>query len=187
MARDQSKLHPILQYKMKQLIELCEKEGLKIGIGECVRSVKEQNDLYAKVRTKTGNIVTNAKGSSYSSLHQWGIAFDFYRNDGKGAYNESDGFFKKVGKIAVSIGLEWGGIWNPKKPEKLVKRGSSKEDVQWIQEQLCKLTTISLGIDGLMGKKTEDAIRAYQQMLGWKGSDKAGIKTINAFFKKRTR
>ena len=70
MARDQSKLHPILQYKMKQLIELCEKEGLKIGIGECVRSVKEQNDLYAKVRTKTGNIVTNAKGSSYSSLHQ---------------------------------------------------------------------------------------------------------------------
>lgn len=222
MARDQSKLHPILQYKMKQLIELCEKEGLKIGIGECVRSVKEQNELYAKGRTKPGSIVTNAKGSTYSSLHQWGIAFDFYRNDGKGAYNESGGFFKKVGKIAVSIGLEWGGnwksfvdqphiqlpywgststklkskyktpkqfmaTWNPKKPEKLVKRGSSKEDVQWIQEQICKLTTISLEIDGLMGKKTEDAIRAYQLMLGWKGSDKAGIKTINALAKNRTK
>ena len=44
-------------------------------------------------------------------MHQWYIAFDFFRNDGKGAYNNSDGFFNKVGLIGEAIGLEWGGNW----------------------------------------------------------------------------
>lgn len=111
MGRDITKLHPELQKKIKYLKELCEKKGLYIGIGECYRTVAEQNSLYAKGRTEKGNIVTNAKGSSYSSMHQWGVAFDFYRNDGKGAYYDADGFFTKVGKVGQSIGLEWGGSW----------------------------------------------------------------------------
>jgi len=111
MARDVSKLHPILQYKMEQLKELCRKQGLIIGIGECLRTIKEQDALYAKGRTEPGGIVTNAKGITYDSMHQWGIAFDFYRNDGKGAYNESGNFFEKVGKLAQTLGLEWGGDW----------------------------------------------------------------------------
>ena len=84
---------------------------MKIGIGECLRSVSEQNELYAKGRTKPGRIVTHAKGTDYGSMHQWGIAFDFYRNDGKGAYNASGDFFHKVGKIGTGLGLEWGGNW----------------------------------------------------------------------------
>ena len=52
-----------------------------------------------------------AKDSDYSSHHQWGSAFDFYRNDGKGAYNDSEGFFSKVGSVGKSLGLEWGGDW----------------------------------------------------------------------------
>lgn len=104
-------LHPRLQKKVKELQEKCEKQGLKIGISECVRSVAEQDALYAKGRTAPGAIVTNARGSSYSSMHQWGVAFDFYRNDGKGAYNNSDKFFNKVGQIGISLGLEWGGNW----------------------------------------------------------------------------
>lgn len=110
MSRDISLLHPRLQAKIDGLIYLCEKQGLKIGISECFRSVKEQDELYAQGRTKKGVIVTNAKGSSYSSMHQWGVAFDIYRNDGKGAYTDG-GFFAQVGKIGQSIGLEWGGSW----------------------------------------------------------------------------
>ena len=97
--RDISQLHPDLQVKVAQLQRLCEAKGLKIGIGECVRTVAEQDALYAQGRTKPGKVVTNAKGSTYSSMHQWGVAFDFYRNDGKGAYEDSDGFFSKVGQI----------------------------------------------------------------------------------------
>lgn len=109
--RDISQLHPDLQKKVVQLKEKCEKAGLKIGISECLRTVKEQDELYAQGRTKPGRIVTNAKGYSYSSMHQWGVAFDFYRNDGKGAYNTSGKFFERVGAIGKTIGLEWGGDW----------------------------------------------------------------------------
>jgi len=104
-------LHPKLQKLITKLKDECEKKGLKIGISECLRTVEEQDELYSRGRTKKGNIVTNAKGSTYSSMHQWGIAFDVYRNDGKGIYDNSDGFFESVGSIGKTLGLEWGGSW----------------------------------------------------------------------------
>lgn len=111
MGRDITQCHPRLQDLAAKLVSECDKAGLKIKIGECYRTVAEQDVLYAQGRTKPGNIVTNAKGSSYSSQHQWGIAFDFFRNDGQGAYNESGNFFAKVGAIGKSLGLGWGGDW----------------------------------------------------------------------------
>lgn len=110
MARDIKQLHPRLQQKVAQLKELCAKEGLQLGIGECFRSVAEQDALYAQGRTKAGSIVTNAKGSSYESQHQWGIAFDFFKNIKGQEYNDST-FFARVGALAKSIGLGWGGDW----------------------------------------------------------------------------
>lgn len=117
--RDITQLHPILQQKANELIALCRKNGIEIKIGECLRTVAEQDALYAQGRTKPGNKVTNAKGSTYSSMHQWGVAFDFYLNmdvDGDGskaddAFNNRTRLFNKVGALGVSIGLEWGGNW----------------------------------------------------------------------------
>jgi peptidoglycan L-alanyl-D-glutamate endopeptidase CwlK len=110
MARDITQLHPRLQEKIAELKELCKKENLNIGIGECFRSVAEQDKLYAQGRTTPGSIVTNAKGSTYSSQHQWGIAFDFFKNV-KGHEYDDIAFFNKVGALAKSIGLAWGGDW----------------------------------------------------------------------------
>lgn len=111
MGRDISKCHPRLQEKAAELKKTCADRGYKIEIGESFRSVAEQDALYAQGRTQPGQIVTNARGSSYSSMHQWGVAFDFYRNDGKGAYNETGRFFENVGQIGKTLGLEWGGDW----------------------------------------------------------------------------
>ena len=119
MARDIKQLHPKLQEIIPNLIEKCEKQGISIKIGECLRTVKEQDELYAQGRTKPGSIVTNAKGSNYSSMHQWGVAFDFYLDmdiDGDGtksddAFNNSKKTFQKVGAIGKELGLEWGGDW----------------------------------------------------------------------------
>lgn len=110
MARNIKELHPRLQEKVEQLKTLCTKEGLILGIGECFRSVAEQDALYAQGRTKPGNIVTNAKGSTYSSQHQWGIAVDFFKNVKGHAYDDAS-FFSRVGTLAKSIGLAWGGDW----------------------------------------------------------------------------
>lgn len=117
--RDIKLLHPRLQAKAALLLEECKKQGVYILFSECLRTVAEQDALYAQGRTAPGNIVTNAKGSTYSSQHQWGIAIDFYIDmdiDGDGdkrddAFNNSTGLFERVGAIAKSIGLGWGGDW----------------------------------------------------------------------------
>lgn len=119
MSRNITDLHPRLQAKIAELKEKCSAQGIEIGISECLRTVAEQDALYAKGRTEVGSIVTNCKGYSYSSMHQWGVAFDFYLKvdvDGDGeiaddAFNNSTGLFEKVGAIGQSIGLEWGGSW----------------------------------------------------------------------------
>ena len=119
MARDVKQLHPELQKKIIELKELCKKNGITIGISECLRTVAEQDALYAKGRTAAGSVVTKCKGNTYSSMHQWGIAFDLYLvmdvdGDGRSsddAFNNARRLFEKVGKLGESIGLEWGGSW----------------------------------------------------------------------------
>ena len=117
--RDTKQLYPELQDKAAALLALCAQNNIFIGIGECLRTVEEQNALYAKGRTTSGAKVTNCKGNSFSSMHQWGVAFDFYLKmdiDGDGktnddAYNDTTKMFKRVGELGRSLGLEWGGSW----------------------------------------------------------------------------
>ena len=117
--RDITLCHPRLQRIASAWIKACATEGITVAIGETLRTVAEQDALYAQGRTKPGNIVTNAKGNSYSSQHQWGIAFDFYLKmdvDGDGsvsddAYNDSTGMFKRAAELAKALGLAWGGDW----------------------------------------------------------------------------
>lgn len=106
-----TRLHPRLKRLQKKLIAQCAAWGLPIRITQEIRTAEEQDTLYALGRTKPGNIVTNARGSSYSSHHQWGTAFDFCRDDGKPPYDDSDRFFEKVGAMGKALGLEWGGDW----------------------------------------------------------------------------
>lgn len=111
MARNINELHPVLQEKIILLKQMCEERNLKLGIGECLRSVEEQEELYARGRTKAGDIVTTARGTAYASLHQWGVAFDVFRNIKGQEYNELV-FFFEVAELAKSIGLSWGGEWD---------------------------------------------------------------------------
>ena len=105
--RDITMLHPDVQTLATKLVDECAAQGLIIKITDCVRTQAEQDTLYAQGRTTTGAIVTNA--SYPKSNHNWGIAFDFCRNDGTGAYRNDDDFFDKVGAVGKSIGLFWGG------------------------------------------------------------------------------
>ena len=113
--RDITLCHPRLQLLAVQLVEESGKQGLMIKIGETLRTVAEQDALYAQGRTKPGSIVTNAPGSSYSSYHQWGTAFDIFRNDGAGPYNDSGNFFTRVGAIGAALGPDGpveGACWH---------------------------------------------------------------------------
>ena len=113
LMRGIDKLHPELQVCVNKFLEECEKQNLNVLITETLRTLEEQEALYAQGRTKPGNIVTNAKG--YQSPHAWGVAFDFCRNEKGREYDNSDKFFEKVGEIAKTIfdnteyDLFWGG------------------------------------------------------------------------------
>lgn len=116
--KDVTQLHPIMQCKVKELIAECKKQNIIIETRECVRTKAEQDKLYAQGRTEKGSIVTNAKGSSYSSMHQWAIAADIViamdsNKNGKIDINDlyNSKLLKVVGTIGKAIGLEWGGTW----------------------------------------------------------------------------
>ena len=108
---DTTQLHPELQDRLALLRDLCDKEDLKLGISETLRTQEYQDALYMQGRTEPGFVVTQAMGSSYSSQHQWGIAFDFFRNVPGHAYDDLN-FFRRVADLAKSVGLAWGGDWD---------------------------------------------------------------------------
>ncbi|MCR5429934.1 MAG: M15 family metallopeptidase [Eubacterium sp.] len=106
-----SKLHPYLQLKLKQALKKCNDKGIYLIITEGIRTKKYQDSLYAQGRTKPGAIVTYARGNSYSSQHQWGIAFDIAINGPKKT-NYNVNLLAKAAKIIKKTGLAWGGDWN---------------------------------------------------------------------------
>lgn len=70
--RDITLCHPRLQFLASRLVEECNKQGLKIKIGETLRTVAEQDALYAQGRTQPGNIVTNAPRQQLQFLSSMG-------------------------------------------------------------------------------------------------------------------
>jgi peptidoglycan L-alanyl-D-glutamate endopeptidase CwlK len=111
---DVNKLHPLLRFYLERTIKYANKEGIYLIITEGVRTVAQQDALYAKGRTKPGIVCTNARGCDYSSQHQWGIAFDIAIANPGHLWDEK--YFRKVAEIAKQhckyIG--WGGDWTVK-------------------------------------------------------------------------
>lgn len=99
-----SKLDPKIQPFVIRFLDLAKQEGFDLRITSGLRTIAEQNELYAQGRTKPGKIVTNARGSQ--SIHTRGLAFDVV--DRKRGY-EID--WERLGTLGESVGLSWGGRW----------------------------------------------------------------------------
>ena len=108
-----SGVHPVVADKARKLVRAAYSEGIHIIITQGLRTIEEQNRLYAQGRTKPGRIVTNARGGY--SYHNFGLAFDFCVCDvirGKLVPNWNlDQRWFRVGQLGRSLGLEWGGDW----------------------------------------------------------------------------
>lgn len=109
VCRDLNKLNPNAKKAAEYLIEACKAENIDIIVTETFRTVERQQELYAQGRTKPGNIVTNADGVKYKSIHQSGNAFDICQNIRGKEYETS--ILKRAGELGQEIGLEWGGSW----------------------------------------------------------------------------
>lgn len=121
-------IHPILTEELKAIyIDICKAISSPYAMfrfASVFRNDKEQNEIYAKGRTKPGPKVTNAKaGESY---HNYGLAVDVVElldKDKNGTF-ESVSYdqnldadfdniedWKEVVNIFKRYGWEWGGDW----------------------------------------------------------------------------
>jgi peptidoglycan L-alanyl-D-glutamate endopeptidase CwlK len=112
-------LNPVVLAAATTLIERCYARGVNILITQGLRTIAEQDALYAQGRTKPGAIVTNARGGY--SYHNFGLAVDFALllpsgssvswdmcRDGN---NNQIADWQEVAKEAKALGFEWGGDW----------------------------------------------------------------------------
>lgn len=117
--------HPDFREELKlQYLEVNKKlpKGVRLRFSHVLRTIEEQNNLYAQGRTKEGKVVTNAKGGQ--SIHNFGLAFDIVillDVDGNGTFEtpswKQDKHFKLVVDYFRSEGYTWGGSWaTPDRP-----------------------------------------------------------------------
>jgi len=114
-----SGLLPVVKYAAETLIDRCYARGVPIVITQGLRTIAEQDALYAQGRTKPGAIVTNARGGT--SFHNFGVAIDFavLLPDGRAVSwdTKRDGDldllpdWDEVVTEAKRIGFAWGGDW----------------------------------------------------------------------------
>lgn len=108
-------VHPILAKKVEDMIVAAEKAGIAVLVTQALRTVEEQDALYAKGRTVAPigkkYIVTKAKGGQ--SYHNFGLAIDIVilNSLGKADWDTKNPAWAEVAKIGKSLGLEWGGDW----------------------------------------------------------------------------
>jgi peptidoglycan L-alanyl-D-glutamate endopeptidase CwlK len=104
-------LHPLLAERGTRLLEQCAATGLALMVTQGLRSMAEQDALYAQGRTAPGKIVTNARaGQSY---HNFGLAFDVLVLDamGKADWSPANPGWRQAGVVGEDLDLEWGGRW----------------------------------------------------------------------------
>ncbi len=118
-------LHPKVRQEVIDLIEKAESgfpANMAIRIVQGLRTIDEQNALYAQGRTTPGQIVTKARGGH--SYHNYGLAIDFALisdKDGNGSFEtlswdtSSDADhdqvkdWQEVVKVFEAAGWVWGG------------------------------------------------------------------------------
>ena len=112
------KLHPRIKPIVFDNLSKCIDMKVPIRIVQGLRTVDEQNALYAQGRTTPGPIVTKAKGGD--SWHNYGLSFDFclLRNGKAISWNREEDLdgdgqkdWSEVVNLFILTGFDWGGNW----------------------------------------------------------------------------
>jgi peptidoglycan L-alanyl-D-glutamate endopeptidase CwlK len=117
MRADIDGLHPKVRQLCIEFLKASLDAGFYVSITQALRTIAEQDALFAQGRTKPGPIVTYARGGH--SYHNYGLAFDFaVLQDGKETWNakvdvngDQKADYVQLGELGESLGLEWGGRW----------------------------------------------------------------------------
>ncbi len=115
-------LHPAMRPKAYAWLVNCSTGNIGVRMTQAMRTIPEQDLLYAQGRTAPGPEVTKARGGR--SWHNYGLAFDFclMHKDGSVTWDrfedlDGDGIadWIEAVKIAKDLGFDWGGDWKGRK------------------------------------------------------------------------
>lgn len=198
-----NELAPVTKQKAMDWYNYCIKNGIDVLITETRRTEEQQRKYVAEGKSKT-----------MRSYHLVGQALDFVPIiNGKADYNAySNPKIQQTITYAKQLGFSWGGDWKgawdkphlqydkigygqdvEKQPVSKVeddkaivpypgnslKLGSKGKDVERIQR------TLGINVDGVFGKETEAAVKAYQKRKGLTVDGIVGQQTWNVLFKER--
>ncbi|MCO7175568.1 M15 family metallopeptidase [Sporolactobacillus kofuensis] len=178
--------------KTRAVIKKLAAEGIYICVAQGYRSKADQDTLYALGRTKSGKIVTNARGGQ--SNHNFGVAVDLclYSADGSSVSWQTGGLFNKVVAAMKAEGFKWGGDWRSFKDnphfELYDAAGGEKaptavkKSVKPTKPKTSKKATISVvKFPGILkqGSKGKD-VQRVQNAVGVKADGKFGPATKKA-------
>jgi peptidoglycan LD-endopeptidase CwlK len=106
-----SKVNPVLAARIQAVASSLAAQGITIIVVQGLRTVEEQDALYAQGRTSPGKIVTNAKGGQ--SWHNFGLAVDCAPEnpDNSIDWNASHPQWKAMEAAGVKMGLVSGANW----------------------------------------------------------------------------
>lgn len=98
-------VHPKLSELMHRMAEMLKLEGIDIHITQALRTWVDQDLLYEQGRTRTGKVVTNAKGGE--SYHNFGLAVDVcpFTATGTPLWDEKLDCWRRIPEAGESLGL----------------------------------------------------------------------------------
>jgi peptidoglycan LD-endopeptidase CwlK len=99
-----SQVFPGLADKVRAMAAQLEAEGIDIRVTQSLRSMAEQEALYAQGRTEPGQIVTDARPGS--SWHNYGLAVDVAPLTPQGVdWNIAHPVWGRIVAVGTSLGL----------------------------------------------------------------------------------
>ncbi len=107
-------VHPDIMLIVSRAYNRLIREGITIRVVQGLRTLTEQDALYAQGRTKPGKVVTNAKGGQ--SNHNYGLAVDIVpgvKGSGpwKPQWDVKSPEFQRMVDVLKDEGFLWGGDW----------------------------------------------------------------------------
>jgi peptidoglycan L-alanyl-D-glutamate endopeptidase CwlK len=189
-----AKVNPDLVKVCERAAAICQQD---FQIVQGNRTQAEQNALYAQGRTKPGKIVTWTKASK----HIGGRAIDFAALvNGKVNWNTRyypviAAAFKQAAQ-ELKIGVEWGGDWktkdwghvqlSPKFPASKTPTAGVGWTVADIQAALHKHGFDPGEVDGVLGRDTHSALKAFQRAQGLEETGGPNKPTLDTLARKPT-
>lgn len=111
-----AEVHTLLASKVRLMADILEHEGLEIRVVQGLRTIEQQDELYAMGRTKPGKIVTNCPGGK--SYHNFGLAVDCIPSSHDPTkpfapdWNPQHPVWKRMIQVGESVDLDSGATWN---------------------------------------------------------------------------